>query len=363
MGSVDFKSKATVYREDELTRNRYYGIWRGKVEYNQDPLQRGRIKVRINEIYGEFEGGEVSPTNWWMPTEDLPWAEVIHPFGGGYDYGSYMIPEVGSTCFVVFEKADPNYPMVLGYWFSSPEYEQKMGYNQDESQPGQWLPKSMGVWYGKNAPEPPLESQGIRNFEPTRRVLYKSPKGHVIYIDDRDEAEFLEILDRTGQGLRLEGFVTEEYNNENRDQRHYRSVFRRDQIDRRHLKDGRSRIILKGLSGSLVEMDSKPGRERILILGRSGENIDDSANDQIIEIFPYRGKIIIESSKDGYKRCSISIDALTGGVELRSSDHVTLISPDVFIDGNLHVSGKTDIGGDINIGGTNTSARFVGQNK
>lgn len=361
MPREDFRTSATIYREDDLTRNRYYGIWRGRVEYNQDPLQKGRIKVRVNEVYGCFDGGEVNMHNWWIPTERLPWAEVIHPFGGGYDHGSYIIPEVGSTCFVVFEKADPGHPLVIGYWYSSPEFEQKMCVNQDESQPPEFLSKSMGKWYGKAAPEPPLESQGIRNLEPTRRVFYKSPKGHIFFVEDRDENEFIELLDRTGQGLRIEGYVTKEANAANLEQRNYRSVFRHDQINRSKLKNGRARIILKGLSGSFVEIDSKPNRERILISARASEKVNEELNEQCVELMPYRGQIVIESMYEGEIRASIIIDASTGGVEINTAKHITLTTPSVTINGKVKISGDLSVGGNINIGGNAVASRFIGQ--
>jgi hypothetical protein len=357
----DFKNNATVYREDELTRNRYYGIWRGRVEYNQDPLQRGRIKVRVNEVYGLFDGGEVNMYNWWIPTERLPWAEVIHPFGGGYDHGSYIIPEVGDSCFVIFEKADPSHPLVIGYWYASPEEEQKMCKNPDESQPPDWLFKSMGTWYGKNAPEPPLESQGIRNLEPTRRVFYKSPKGHVFLVEDRDEDEFIELLDRTGQGLRIEGYVSKDYNVANASQRNYHSVFRHDSINRDALKNGRARIILKGLSGSFLEIDSKPDRERILINARASEEVDENLDEQCIELLPYRGKILIESMKDGQVRSSITIDGSSGGIEINTTDYVTINSPKVTINGSVKISKDLTVGGNINAGGNVVASRFIGQ--
>lgn len=355
---TDYKIETSVYREDELTKNRLYGLWRGRVEYNQDPLQKGRVKVRVNEVHGEFEGGEVNSTNWWMPTEDLPWAEVVHTYGGGYDHGSFIIPEVGATCFVMFEKADPAHPLVVGYWYSSPEYHQKMNVNQDESQPPEWLEKSMGKWYGKNAPEPPLESQGIRNLDPRRHVLFKSPKGHTIVFEDRDEAESIEIIDRAGQSLRFECYVDKEHNEENQEQRGLRSVFKGNQLERSKLKNRKAKIIFKDLAGSYIEMDAGVGTEKISIVAKPSST---SKSQQNLHLMPSQNKTIIESVKDGELMSSVSLDGTSGGVELYAVDHITLDTSKLIILGDLTVDGDVAIGGDSRVGGKSVASKHVGE--
>lgn len=358
---TDFRNQSTVYKEDELTRNRYAGLWRGRVEYNQDPLQRGRVKIRINEVHGEFEGGEANENNWWIPTEELPWAEISHISGGGYDYGSFIAPEVGSTCYVTFEKNDPNYPVVVGYWYASPEKEQVMGKNQDESLPTDRLTKQTmngGSWRGKNAPEVPLEAQGIRNFDPTRKVLYKSIKGHTIYVEDRDEGEFLEIVDRTGQGIRIEGFVTKDNNVNNTEQRHSRSVFNGDPIERSKLKED-GKITIKDLGGSFMEFDSCVGDEKIIITGISGGNMDDDSEKQTIEMLPGRNKIVIESYKNDSLKSTIILDASTGGIEVTSENHVSVKAPQITLDGDVSILGELHVSGNSIVGGVSAARAHV----
>ena len=62
-------------------RNKYYGKYRGFVADNEDPQQRGRIKVRIPSVLGDATSG---------------WALPCVPYGGLADQGFFMIPDVGA---------------------------------------------------------------------------------------------------------------------------------------------------------------------------------------------------------------------------------------------------------------------------
>jgi hypothetical protein len=81
-------------------RNRYFGKYRGLVTDNNDPTNRGRIKVKVPAVLGDLE-------SWAMPC--LPYA--------GNRMGSYIIPEVGSGVWVEFEAGDASYPIWSGgFW-------------------------------------------------------------------------------------------------------------------------------------------------------------------------------------------------------------------------------------------------------
>src|ERR1035437_8497879 len=96
------------------------GAYRGYVEYINDPMQVGRIKVRVPSIHG-------LPAQ--VSTEGLPWAYVTAPFGGGHDFGSKMIPPVGTTVFIMFEGGIKDYPIVIGAWDGNPSDFTPMGRN------------------------------------------------------------------------------------------------------------------------------------------------------------------------------------------------------------------------------------------
>jgi hypothetical protein len=88
-------------------RNRYFGKYRGLVTDNNDPTNRGRIKVKVPAVLGDLE-------SWAMPC--LPYA--------GNRMGSYIIPEVGSGVWVEFEAGDVSYPIWSGGFWAENELPQ-----------------------------------------------------------------------------------------------------------------------------------------------------------------------------------------------------------------------------------------------
>ena len=56
--------------------------WVGEVEDNEDPMELGRVKVRVVGYYTNFRGGTVAD----LPSENLPWATVLqHTSQAGND--------------------------------------------------------------------------------------------------------------------------------------------------------------------------------------------------------------------------------------------------------------------------------------
>ena len=85
----------------EWVRSRYFGKYRGTVTDNDDPTNRGRIKVRVPAVLGDL-------TVWAMPC--VPYA--------GEQIGQYMIPAVESGVFVEFEGGDASFPIWTGCFWS-----------------------------------------------------------------------------------------------------------------------------------------------------------------------------------------------------------------------------------------------------
>ena len=84
----------------DLTRNRYFGKYRGEVVDNDDPTKRGRLKVREPALLR-------TETVWAMPC--LPY--------GGKGVGLFMLPEPGAGVWVEFEAGDISSPIWSGcYW-------------------------------------------------------------------------------------------------------------------------------------------------------------------------------------------------------------------------------------------------------
>jgi|SRR5215471_6391686 len=82
---------------------RYYGKYRGTVVTNVDPMQQGRIQVRVPDVLGDVT------SSWAMP---------CFPFAGT-QLGFYTVPPVGAGVWVEFEQGDVSYPIWVGCWYGS----------------------------------------------------------------------------------------------------------------------------------------------------------------------------------------------------------------------------------------------------
>lgn len=78
----------------------FLGKFRGKVVNNVDPLQLGRVLVRVPAV-------SESPLAWALPCA---------PYGGK-GVGMFATPPVGANVWVEFESGDPNLPIWTGcFW-------------------------------------------------------------------------------------------------------------------------------------------------------------------------------------------------------------------------------------------------------
>jgi len=84
----------------EHFRTRKYGKFRATVADNNDPTNRGRIKVTIPAVLADLQ----------------VWAMPCFPYSGN-GAGHYMIPEAGAGVWVEFEAGDPSFPIWTGgFW-------------------------------------------------------------------------------------------------------------------------------------------------------------------------------------------------------------------------------------------------------
>jgi len=132
-------------RNDKL---KICGFVVGIVTNNKDPEGLGRIKVKFPRLSGEDESN---------------WARVVS-FMAGKERGAFFLPEVDDEVLVGFEYGDINMPYVIG-----------------------------SLWNGVDKP-PETNSDGKNNI----RVI-KSRSGHVIRLNDKEEEEKIEIIDKSGK--------------------------------------------------------------------------------------------------------------------------------------------------------------------
>jgi hypothetical protein len=79
---------------DEFGNKRFFGVYRGVVIDNLDPLNKGRIRVKVPQV---------------LLDEVTGWAWAIHQPGV-----LRLTPPVGEGVFVMFEGGDPSFPIWLG---------------------------------------------------------------------------------------------------------------------------------------------------------------------------------------------------------------------------------------------------------
>jgi uncharacterized protein involved in type VI secretion and phage assembly len=126
---------------------RFYGVVIGIVTNNKDPENLHRVKVRFP---------------WLDESHESHWARVATPMAGK-KRGLYLLPEVDDEVLVAFEHGSIDFPYVVG-----------------------------SLWNGKD--EPPESNADGTNAPRTLR----SRSGHVIRFLDKDGAEKIEIIDKTG---------------------------------------------------------------------------------------------------------------------------------------------------------------------
>ena len=115
---------------------RFYSVYRGHVVDNEDPDGLNRIKVIIPVIAGKAE----HPT-WAYPRDSF----------SGDGYGAQILPQKGDMVMVEFEHGDPKFPI----WSHA--------------------------HYSLN--QKPIE------FDSPQVYGFKTPKGQMVIIDDRDGVE------------------------------------------------------------------------------------------------------------------------------------------------------------------------------
>jgi uncharacterized protein involved in type VI secretion and phage assembly len=129
-------------------RNRFFGKYRAIVRDNDDPTNRGRIKVSVPAVLHDLEV-------WAMPC--LPYT--------GNNVGTYFIPEPGAGVWVEFEGGDPSFAIWTG-----------------------------GFWADNELPK---NEQGAE-ATPSRRMI-RTEKGLMITFDD--DSEKITLSDENGSNI------------------------------------------------------------------------------------------------------------------------------------------------------------------
>jgi uncharacterized protein involved in type VI secretion and phage assembly len=82
---------------------KHYGLYRGTVANNVDPMQIGRVMAIVPDV------GGATPLGWAMPCVPL----------AGQQMGTFMVPQVGANVWIQFEGGDPDRPVWTGGWWGA----------------------------------------------------------------------------------------------------------------------------------------------------------------------------------------------------------------------------------------------------
>jgi uncharacterized protein involved in type VI secretion and phage assembly len=80
---------------------KYYGVYRGTVANNIDPMQIGRIQAIVPDA------GGLVPSTWATPSVPI----------AGKAMGTYFVPQIGAGVWIQFEAGDPDRPVWTGGWW------------------------------------------------------------------------------------------------------------------------------------------------------------------------------------------------------------------------------------------------------
>jgi len=84
-----------------MSDQKYFGLYRGTVVNNIDPMQLGRIIAIVPDVTG------ITPTTWAMPCVPL----------AGKQMGTFMVPQIGAGIWMQYEAGDPDRPVWTGGWW------------------------------------------------------------------------------------------------------------------------------------------------------------------------------------------------------------------------------------------------------
>ncbi len=219
---------------EERYKHRWYGKYRAFVRDNNDPERLGRCRLEIPAVLGQ--GRE----NW------SDWASPCFPYGGNEDTGMFLIPEEGASVWAEFEGGQVQYPIWAGVWLAG-------------SNPGEQPTESKRLCHDPTCHDCEDKVEHARDrrddlehkkyhghppyYCPRRKVLLKTETGHTIVVDDRDEEEFLKIIDRAGQILHMHAPVKRNIQSGNALRRGTRDAEQGDPLDiASDIKDQRARI-------------------------------------------------------------------------------------------------------------------------
>lgn len=158
---------------------RYYSFYRGEVTDNTDPAHRGRVKVKLPNVFGD---------------DELPYFAEPRDFrGAGSKKGEFFVPDIGDWVYVEFEQGDPRFPVYSGGWHAQEEVDED-SFEHDEDD----APTARG-WQTKYGHVIKMVDAAGKE-----RVYMATPKGHYFILDDTEGAEAIFLIHKTGAQMQID---------------------------------------------------------------------------------------------------------------------------------------------------------------
>lgn len=380
----------SIYRliNEYMTQHYMGGFVRGTVENDCDPLSYGRVQVRIPYLHGvSIDDG--------LPTERLPWAQVIYPGSSGWDFGKYDPPIIGTTVLIVFEMGDPYRPIILGNWQAIPATDDpnQNAQVQDLTQYGEsknaanevgipYKPTAMGKWFGKNRLETPKETHLTVNYEPTTRVPFKTPKGAAISINEGGETEGVSMVDRAGQGIAIKGRVLDDKSQGNAEQRGTRTTHSGTQmIYGESMQDADTSIRIQDMTSQGIRIKGKRGEERMRMQSKQPSFEHDECAKREIRVFDVgderqtfelnagHGITVHEAVQNGDVKIRVRYDANRPIIEIEANGEGSAIvingkrftvgADTIVMEGDIQLDGDVLISGDLTVTGEILEGKLI----
>lgn len=176
--------------------------YRGKIEDVDDPERRGRVRVRVESVWKSTPpepNDETRP----IPREQLPWADIVM-HNQGDKFGTFWVPPVGTSVIVVFEMGQENLPLVIGGWWGNdatnlPEIPlAALGAGGDTAASLKGGDSAQGAG-NVEIQEPPNPYAA----EYPKNIVFRTPSGHLIELDDTDGQERINIAHKSGTWIEI----------------------------------------------------------------------------------------------------------------------------------------------------------------
>jgi len=218
---------------------------------------------------------------------------------------------------------------------------------------GDMIGENRTPWHAPVGQDAPEETNRNKNFVPSTLVLYKSPKGALFLIDDRDEAEAVEILDRLGQGLKVSGRINTVANTGNAFRRHDAEIpdyANKEGAVGPKLPLQGGEVLLFDFLGQEIALRSFTGNRGLEIVLRE----PNGDQELLIHANLSRGEFRIENTLQGVQQFGIRADAnrmRLAATEVTIVGERTTLEGDVAVRGNVYVDGDVRGTGDLMVHG------------